>query len=89
MISTFASYNNFRNDVYLDATIISYTDAFTSLFAGITTFGIVGNLADQMGLEVSQVVRGGGINLAFISYPDALARFTFLPQVRLYVNNMR
>ncbi|XP_045133885.1 sodium-dependent nutrient amino acid transporter 1-like isoform X1 [Portunus trituberculatus] len=80
IINTFASYNNFHNNIYLDATIMSYTDAFTSVFAGITTFGIVGHLADQMGVEVSQVVRGGGINLAFISYPDALARFTFLPQ---------
>ncbi|XP_063861923.1 sodium-dependent nutrient amino acid transporter 1-like isoform X2 [Scylla paramamosain] len=80
VVNTFASYNNFRNNVYLDATIISYTDAFTSVFAGITTFSIVGHLADQMGVEVSQVVRGGGMSLAFISYPDALARFTFLPQ---------
>ena len=85
VVGTLASYNHFRNNVYLDAAVISYIDGFTSIFGGITTFAIVGHLADQMGVKVSEVVRGGGISLAFISYPDALARFTFLPQVRLCV----
>ena len=61
--------------------IVTTLDTFTSLMAGCTIFGILGNLAHEMGTtDVSKVVRGG-IGLAFISYPDALSRFTFVPQL--------
>lgn len=83
VVITLSCYNDFRNNVYLDATIISVTDTFTCLLAGITTFSVLGYLADQMGMEVSQVVKGGGTSLAFISYPEALAKFSFAPQVRM------
>lgn len=83
VVMTLASYNDFRNNVHLDATIISFADTFTSLLAGVTTFAILGHLADLLGVEVSEVVKGGGTSLAFVSYPDVLARFTFLPQVSL------
>lgn len=56
-------------------------DTFTSLMAGFTIFGILGNLAHELKVEdISQVVRPG-TGLAFISYPDAIAKFTVLPQV--------
>lgn len=60
--------------------IVTTLDTFTSLMAGCTIFGILGNLAHEMGTgDISSVVRGG-TGLAFISYPDALSRFTVLPQ---------
>lgn len=60
--------------------IITTLDTFTSFMAGCTIFGILGNLAYEMGTDdIASVVRGG-TGLAFISYPDALARFTFVPQ---------
>lgn len=60
--------------------IITTLDTFTSLMAGCTIFGILGNLAHEMGTnDVSKVVRGGS-GLAFISYPDALSRFSVVPQ---------
>lgn len=43
-------------------------------------FGILGNLSEELGVEVSQVVKSGS-GLAFISYPDAIAKFKTLPQV--------
>lgn len=50
--------------------------------AGFTIFGILGNLAHELGTDdITKVVRGG-TGLAFISYPDAIAKFTVLPQVR-------
>lgn len=56
-------------------------DTVTSLIAGCTIFGILGNLAHEMGVEdIDKVVRSGA-GLAFISYPDAIAKFSFLPQV--------
>lgn len=76
-----ASYNDFRNNVYNDATIISLADTLTSLLAGFTTFAILGNLAEELGVEVQNVVKGGGTALAFVSFPDILARFQVAPQV--------
>ena len=52
----------------------------TSLLAGCTIFGVLGNLAHQIGTDdIGSVVKGGG-GLAFISYPDAIAKFDVLPQ---------
>ncbi|XP_029173799.1 sodium-dependent nutrient amino acid transporter 1-like isoform X2 [Nylanderia fulva] len=67
-IITYSSHNGFKHNIY-------------SLLAGCTIFGILGNLAYELGVEdISQVVRGGA-GLAFISYPDAIAKFSFLPQL--------
>lgn len=61
--------------------IITTLDTFTSLLSGITIFGILGNLAHVLQQPVSDVVGSGGTGLAFVSYPDAIAK-TFQPQVR-------
>lgn len=55
-------------------------DTLTSLLAGFTIFSILGNLAHELDADVKDVVRGGS-GLAFISYPDALAKFDWVPQV--------
>lgn len=61
--------------------IVTTLDTFTSLIAGCTIFGILGNLAHEMEIsDISKVVQGGS-GLAFISYPDALSRFSVVPQV--------
>lgn len=58
-------------------------DTLTSLIAGFTIFGILGNLAYEIGTDdIGSVVRSG-TGLAFISYPDAIAKFSFLPQVKI------
>jgi len=79
-IIMFSSYNPFRHNVYKDALIISLLDTFTSLLAGFTIFAILGNLATESGLEVEDVVKSGP-GLAFISYPDAIAKFDWVPQL--------
>ncbi|XP_042205816.1 sodium-dependent nutrient amino acid transporter 1-like isoform X2 [Homarus americanus] len=79
-IVMFSSYNSFRHNVYRDAAIISVTDTLTSLLAGFTTFAILGHLADTLGVDVKDVVKGGGTSLAFVSYPDVLSRFQYVPQ---------
>ncbi|XP_012252429.2 sodium-dependent nutrient amino acid transporter 1-like [Athalia rosae] len=80
-IIMYSSYNPFEHRLYRDVMIVTTLDTFTSLIAGCTIFGILGNLAHSMGTEdVSQVVRGG-TGLAFISYPEALSKFTFVPQL--------
>lgn len=87
-VITLASYNNFRHNLYRDANIITLADTATSLLSGMTTFAMLGHLADLLGLEVSEVLKGDGISLAFISYPEALARFTYVPQVRIAWNGV-
>lgn len=64
-----------------DVIVVTTLDTITSFMVGCTIFGILGNLAKQMGTDdISTVVRGGS-GLAFISYPDALSRFNIVPQV--------
>lgn len=51
------------------------------MLAGVTIFGILGHLAYVTGNEDIGSVIKGGASVAFISYPDAIARFEFWPQV--------
>lgn len=62
--------------------VITTLDTLTSLLAGCTIFGILGNLAHELGTDDVRSVVQGGMGLAFISYPDAIAKFKFFPQVR-------
>jgi len=77
---TYSSYNDFRHNSYRDALIISVADTLTSLLAGFVIFSILGNLAFELGVPVKDVVDSGP-GLAFVSYPSALAKFDFMPQV--------
>lgn len=80
-IVMYSSFNKFNHNVYRDANIITTLDAFTSLLAGCCIFGIIGNLAHELGIsDVSLVVKNGP-GLAFISYPDAISKFTVVPQL--------
>ncbi|CAK9801905.1 Sodium-dependent nutrient amino acid transporter 1 [Anthophora plagiata] len=80
-IITYSSYSNFHHNVSRDVMIVTTLDTFTSLIAGCTIFGILGNLAHEVGTtDISKVVRGG-TGLAFISYPEALSRFRVVPQL--------
>ncbi|XP_073845900.1 sodium-dependent nutrient amino acid transporter 1-like isoform X1 [Musca autumnalis] len=80
-IIMYASYNKFGHNVHRDATIVTGLDTCTSLLAGFTIFGILGHLAHEIGTDdIGSVVKGGA-GLAFISYPDAIAKFQSLPQI--------
>jgi len=70
-----------------DAIIISLMDTFTSFLAGITIFSILGNLAHESGKNVSEVVSAG-TGLAFVSYPDAIAKFDIVPQVKTLLQSI-
>ncbi|XP_015039320.2 sodium-dependent nutrient amino acid transporter 1 isoform X2 [Drosophila pseudoobscura] len=79
-VITYASYNNFNRNVYKDIVIITTMDSCSSIIAGCITFGILGNLAKETGItDIGSVVKGGA-GLAFISYPEAIARFEYVPQ---------
>ncbi|KAJ1527615.1 hypothetical protein ONE63_007578 [Megalurothrips usitatus] len=74
-----SSYNGFNHNIHRDALIVTSMDTMTSLLAGCTIFGILGNLAHESGESVSTVVKGGS-GLAFVSYPEAIAKFDVAPQ---------
>ncbi|XP_064538050.1 sodium-dependent nutrient amino acid transporter 1 [Drosophila montana] len=77
----YASFNDFNKRVHKDVIIITTIDSFTSILAGCIIFGILGNLAHETNTtDISQVVKGGA-GLAFISYPEAIAKFKYLPQL--------
>lgn len=77
----YASFNKFHYNVYRDVNIVTALDTFTSMLAGFTIFGILGHLAHEIGVDDIGSVVNGGPGLAFISYPEAIARFEFAPQV--------
>ncbi|CAG0879633.1 unnamed protein product [Cyprideis torosa] len=68
---TLASYNK-------DAVIVSFGNCLTSFFAGFVIFGIVGFMAHSLGVPVKEVVANGP-GLAFIAYPEAVARLPLSP----------
>ncbi|XP_030382029.1 sodium-dependent nutrient amino acid transporter 1-like [Scaptodrosophila lebanonensis] len=77
----FSSYNKFNHNVRRDTLIVTSLDTLTSLIAGITIFGILGNLAFNLKVtNIDEVVRSS-TGLAFVSYPDAIAKFTAFPQL--------
>ncbi|GAB0087882.1 Sodium:neurotransmitter symporter [Sergentomyia squamirostris] len=77
----YASFNKFDHNIYRDANIVTTLDTCTSLLAGFTIFGILGHLAHEVGTDDVSTVVVSGAGLAFISYPDAIAKFDFLPQM--------
>ncbi|KAJ3644807.1 hypothetical protein Zmor_022510 [Zophobas morio] len=78
-VTMYASYNTFHHNVFRDAMVVTTLDTFTSCLSGLIIFGILGNLAHKMNVEVPDVVKSGGTGLAFISYPEAIARFEDVP----------
>ena len=78
MVITLASYNDFHNNVYRDAVIVAIGNCVTSVFAGFVIFGIIGYMAHELGAKVEEVVTQG-VGLAFIAYPEAVAKMPISP----------
>ncbi|XP_041638581.1 sodium- and chloride-dependent neutral and basic amino acid transporter B(0+)-like [Cheilinus undulatus] len=72
-VLTLASYSNFHNNMFLDSVIVTFTNHVTSVFAGFAIFSILGHMAHVYGKPIEEVVKEG-FGLAFIVYPDALAK---------------
>uniref|UniRef100_A0A671UHP2 Transporter n=1 Tax=Sparus aurata TaxID=8175 RepID=A0A671UHP2_SPAAU len=72
-ILTLSSYNNFHNNMFLDAAVVSIINHVTSVFAGIAIFSVLGHMAFLYGKPIGEVVKEG-FGLAFIAYPEALSK---------------
>ena len=58
---------------FRDAIFVTLANLLTSIFAGLVTFSIMGFLANQMQVPISDVVQNDA-GLAFIVFPEAVVR---------------
>lgn len=72
----YASYLPKKSDITNNALIISLANCGTSFFAGFAVFSVIGFLAHEQGVAVTEVVAGG-TGLAFETYPTAISLLPF------------
>lgn len=75
-IIAYASYNKFNNNIIVDTWTISIINSFTSLLAGIIIFSTLGNISEEQGKDIDDVVAEGP-GLVFMVYPQALAKMPY------------
>jgi solute carrier family 6 amino acid transporter-like protein 5/7/9/14 len=80
-VTMYASFNKFDHNIYRDVNIVSVVDTCTSLLAGCTIFGVLGHLKYKTGNDDIFSSTGEGAGLVFITYPDAISKFDWFPQL--------
>ncbi|XP_077977388.1 sodium- and chloride-dependent glycine transporter 1-like [Glandiceps talaboti] len=70
---TFASFNRFHHNCLRDSLMVPVINSASSIYGGLAIFSILGFMAKEVGKPVSEVVDSGP-GLAFVVYPEALAR---------------
>jgi SNF family Na+-dependent transporter len=77
-MTALGSYNKFNHNFIRDCTFVACINSGTSLYAGFVVFSVLGFMAQQQGVPVSQVAESGP-GLVFIAYPKALAQMPLAP----------
>lgn len=68
----YASYLPKKSDITNNALITAFANCGVSFLAGFAIFGTLGYMAQAKGVAISEVV-GGGVGLAFVTYPEAIS----------------
>ncbi|KAG7244077.1 hypothetical protein INR49_006239 [Caranx melampygus] len=67
-----ASYNSYSNNILRDALIVTFTNSFTSILAGVVIFSAIGYMAHIHHLPVENIATDGP-GLVFVVYPEVLS----------------
>ncbi|XP_036413087.1 sodium- and chloride-dependent GABA transporter 2-like [Colossoma macropomum] len=78
-LTALGSYNKFNNDCYRDTFLLCLLNSGTSFIAGFAIFAVLGFMAQEQGVHISEVVQSGP-GLAFIAFPRAVSMMP-LPQL--------
>jgi len=77
-ILTLASYKQFRSDIIRESYFICGVTAVTAILSGFVIFSVLGFMAEKTGVEVDEVAEQG-LGLAFVVYPEAIAKMPVAP----------
>ncbi|XP_069046501.1 sodium- and chloride-dependent GABA transporter 2-like [Lepisosteus oculatus] len=72
MLTSLGSYNKYSNNCYKDSFYLCLLNSATSFVAGFAIFSVLGFMAYEQGVDISQVAESGP-GLVFIAYPRAVA----------------
>ncbi|XP_034459250.1 sodium- and chloride-dependent GABA transporter 2-like isoform X2 [Hippoglossus hippoglossus] len=78
-LTVLGSYNTYNNNCYKDCLWLCLLNSATSVVAGFAVFSVLGFMAHEQGIPISEVAESGP-GLAFIAYPQAVAMMP-LPQL--------
>ncbi|XP_034556688.1 sodium- and chloride-dependent GABA transporter 2-like [Notolabrus celidotus] len=78
-LTVLGSYNAYNNNCYKDCLWLCLLNSGTSIVAGFAVFSVLGFMAQEQGVPISEVAESGP-GLAFIAYPQAVAMMP-LPQL--------
>ncbi|NWY25569.1 S6A12 protein, partial [Pheucticus melanocephalus] len=79
-LTALGSYNKYTNNCYRDCLMLCSLNSATSFVAGFAIFSVLGFMAQEQGVPISEVAESGP-GLAFIAYPTAV---TMMPVSQLW-----
>lgn len=77
---TYSSYLPKKSDITNNAFITGFGNSSFELLAGIGVFSVLGFMAAEQGVPISEVVTGG-VGLAFVAFPEIINQFPAFNQL--------
>ncbi|CAI2348451.1 unnamed protein product [Caenorhabditis sp. 36 PRJEB53466] len=78
VLMAYSSYNDFHNNVYVDALFTSFINCATSFLSGFVIFSVLGYMSCKSGKPIEAVAQEGP-GLVFVVYPEALSTMPWAP----------